>query len=364
LRLSFYLCCAPASPRWAELFVDCGVGDSVFPYFSDTSPFLVDALVSFFHQLLFLVPPFRVHFVAGGQLASYLRLFRECNDPSLVEHLWFILMYIASPQCSFAPLSDDDVRPVLIDVLHSFAVLSELALFDQFCAGVRSFLDHTDPRLQDEILLNTTYFSDVIELLRRVDDESITVETTQAVLITIASIIKCAAGGFSITAVPYELIYPLLFRDISAIARRAWFVLTESIRREPAWIVPELVGSGLYVELREKIADMAFEVKSAALELLMRSLERASAAEWANLVGELGLLDLTLENLDGTDIWNLAPCNDMIARVLKVGGWQELIVDHRDVLVNLVDTADREQLKVVHIEAAMRGLDEWAADQE
>jgi hypothetical protein len=54
----------------------------------------------------------------------------------------------------------------------------------------------------------------------------------------------------------------------------------------------------------------------------------------------------------------------MIARVLKVGGWRELIVGHRDVLANLIDAADGEQVKIVTIEAAMRGLDEWAADQE
>jgi hypothetical protein len=109
---------------------------------------------------------------------------------------------------------------------------------------------------------------------------------------------------------------------------------------------------------------MIFEVKSAALEFLMRPLERASAGEWAYLVGELGLLDMTLVGLDGTDIWNLALCNDMLARVLREEGWKELLVDHREVLANLIDAADGEQVKVMHIEAAMRGLDEWTADRE
>jgi hypothetical protein len=53
----------------------------------------------------------------------------------------------------------------------------------------------------------------------------------------------------------------------------------------------------------------------------------------------------------------------MIARVLKVGGCQELIVNHWDVLANLIDAADGEQVKVVHIEAAMPELNEWTADR-
>jgi hypothetical protein len=174
-------------------------------------------------------------------------------------------------------------------------------------------------------LFETTYFEDTINLLPSIVSGNLPLPEKEAVLLTTLKIILYADTCFSIVTIPFEdAVFPLLLCGSTSVAVRAWWVVTGAVRREPRWIVPELLRFGVFAEFGDRIAGFGFKLKNAAVECAVWALKSASACEWAALAGDAALFGAILENIDTADPRSAASVDAVCARTVREGGW------HRD----------------------------------
>jgi hypothetical protein len=314
----------------------------------------VDALVALFHQILVNVPEYRSAFVRSGGLGSFVRLFVGCGDRDVLGHLYWLLLYFASPDSECEDLEADESVKVLREVSVAIEHLYRHRLFVEFTSVLLWLLERKEIKRE---LFETPAFEETIELMHCVVTGELGAEESQAVLITIEKIIRYADVGFSIVVIPFEDdLYPLLWASAMNISTRAWWVLTAAVCRDPRWIIPEILRLGVFSGFGDQMETLGFEVKSAAMECATCVLKEASDAEWAHLVGDLCLLTVVLDNLDTAEVRGSAYIDAVCARVATDERVKEAITPFAAALTELSETCTGQGIECPGIDILMRLL--------
>jgi hypothetical protein len=302
------------------------------------------------------VPSYRTSFIQSGGFSAFVHLFLRCNDPALLAPLSWLLLYFASPDSLCEDIHPPETTKMLLEITRAIGQLHRAGLWIEFTSVLRWLLEW---KRIARALFETSYFPDTIDLLPFVLNQTLKIEDSTAVLITISKIIKYADIAFSITTIPFDdTVIPLLNCGVPPIIVRVWRVLTAAICREPRWIIPELVRLEVFDGMEERMAELGFEVKSAAVECASCAIRSASASEWEAFVGEMGLLTVVLENFDPAEIRGAGFIDAICERAVMENEWKKVIGPFQAVLQELSDTCVDNEIECQGVDEVLRLLGE------